>query len=133
MAKTHSQFVCQQCGYSQVGWAGKCPNCGSWGSLVETVIKEEKKVSRKQQTSGNKPVSLSSVPSRKTSRITTRISELDRVLGGGLVPGQVVLIAGEPGNRQVDPASTAYRQARRRPLCVGGGISQPGSHQGQEV
>ena len=97
MAKTHSQFVCQQCGYSQVGWAGKCPNCGSWGSLVETVIKDEKKVSRKQQTSGNKPVSLSSVPSRKTSRITTRISELDRVLGGGLVPGQVVLIAGEPG------------------------------------
>jgi len=97
MAKVHSQFVCQQCGYSQVGWAGKCPNCGSWGSLVETVIKEEKRVSRKQQTSGNKPVSLSSVPSRKTSRITTRISELDRVLGGGLVPGQVVLIAGEPG------------------------------------
>lgn len=97
MAKAHSQFVCQQCGYSQVGWAGKCPNCGSWGSLVETVISDEKRVSKKHPTTGNKPLSLSSVPSRKTSRITTRISELDRVLGGGLVPGQVVLIAGEPG------------------------------------
>ena len=97
MAKVHSQFVCQQCGYSQVGWAGKCPNCGSWGSLVETVIKDEKKESKKQHPTGNKAISLFSVPSRKTSRISTRISELDRVLGGGLVPGQVVLIAGEPG------------------------------------
>lgn len=98
MAKTHSQFVCQQCGYSQVGWAGKCPNCGSWGSLVETVIRE---VGRKEQNKGAgkrvEPVSLGSIPSRKTSRISTKISELDRVLGGGLVPGQVVLIAGEPG------------------------------------
>ena len=97
MAKVHSQFVCQQCGYSQVGWAGKCPNCGSWGSLVETVIKDEKQVSRKQHSTGGKAISLSSIPSRKTSRISTRISELDRVLGGGLVSGQVVLIAGEPG------------------------------------
>ena len=98
MVKTHSQFVCQQCGYSQVGWAGKCPNCGSWGSLVETVIRE---VGRKEQNKGAgkrvEPVSLGSIPSRKTSRISTKISELDRVLGGGLVPGQVVLIAGEPG------------------------------------
>jgi len=98
MAKTHSQFVCQQCGYSQVGWAGKCPNCGSWGSLVEIVIRE---VGRKEQNKGVgkrvEPVSLGSIPSRRTSRISTKISELDRVLGGGLVPGQVVLIAGEPG------------------------------------
>lgn len=96
MAKAHSQYVCQQCGYSQVGWAGKCPNCGTWGSLVETLIEtsDKKQVTRKELV---KPVSLSSIPSRKTSRISTKISELDRVLGGGLVPGQVVLIAGEPG------------------------------------
>src|SRR3990167_6280239 len=98
MVKTHSQFVCQQCCYSQVGWAGKCPNCGSWGSLVETVIRE---VGRKEQNKGGgkrvEPVSLGAIPSRNTSRISTKISELDRVLGGGLVPGQVVLIAGEPG------------------------------------
>src|SRR3972149_1466037 len=85
--------------YSHVGWAGKCPNCGSWGSLVETFFEEGEKgeAREKKRVGGIKPVSLSSIPSRKTSRISTKISELDRVLGGGLVPGQVVLIAGEPG------------------------------------
>jgi DNA repair protein RadA/Sms len=99
MAKAHSQYVCQQCGYSQVGWAGKCPNCGNWGSLVETVISETRQArgGKKTRTISSKPVSLSSIPSKRTSRISTKISELDRVLGGGLVPGQVVLIAGEPG------------------------------------
>jgi len=98
MAKPHSQYVCQQCGYSQVGWAGKCPNCGSWGSLVETVTSEPKSGRNKtSRVAAAKPVNLFSIPSRKTARISTRISELDRVLGGGLVPGQVILIAGEPG------------------------------------
>ena len=99
MAKSHSQFVCQQCGYSQVGWAGKCPNCGSWGSLVETLIsKDSSETKTKSRKVGSpKPISLSSIPSRRSARISTKISELDRVLGGGLVPGQVVLIAGEPG------------------------------------
>jgi len=98
MARTHSQYVCQQCGYSQVGWAGKCPNCGNWGSLVETVI-ENSKTQKLQDSRGQaaKPISLASIPSKSTARISTKISELDRVLGGGLVPGQVVLIAGEPG------------------------------------
>lgn len=98
MAKAHSQYVCQQCGYSQVGWAGKCPNCGSWNSLVETVISDTRQTSsNRHPKSSNKPISLSSIPSRKVARILTKITELDRVLGGGLVFGQVVLIAGEPG------------------------------------
>src|SRR4030042_1063782 len=98
MAKAHSQYVCQQCGYAQVGWAGKCPNCGSWGSLVETVTSEPKSGKNKTtRLSAAKPVNLSSISSSKTARISTRISELDRVLGGGLVPGQVIVIAGEPG------------------------------------
>lgn len=99
MVKAYSKYVCQQCGYSQVGWGGKCPNCGSWGSLVETVVstgREGKRV-KEQEGKASKPISLASIPSKSTSRISTRISELDRVLGGGLVPGQVVLIAGEPG------------------------------------
>jgi DNA repair protein RadA/Sms len=96
MAK-HSQYVCQQCGYSQVGWAGKCPNCGSWGSLIETVVVREEKPGKGRAATLAKPVNLASVPSKKTFRISTKISELDRVLGGGLVHGQVVLIAGEPG------------------------------------
>ncbi len=98
MAKTHSQYICQQCGYSQVGWAGKCPNCETWGSLVETIVEKKREISELRKIrGGKKPVSLSSIPSRRTPRTSTKISELDRVLGGGLVLGQVVLLAGEPG------------------------------------
>ncbi len=96
--KTRSNFVCQQCGYSQVGWAGKCPNCGSWGSLVETLLRQDSGGQAvKKGSLSSKPVSLSSIPLKKTSRTLTKIPELDRVLGGGLVAGQVVLLAGEPG------------------------------------
>jgi len=101
MARFHSQYVCQQCGYSQVGWAGKCPNCDTWGSLVETVT--ESKSSSKTTSRGSSKghaksiTSLASISLSKTPRISTKISELDRVLGGGLVPGQVILLAGEPG------------------------------------
>jgi len=98
MARSHSQYICQQCGYSQVGWAGKCPSCGTWGSLVETLISTGKREKDKAKSQKKiEPISLTSVSPKRTSRISTKISELDRVLGGGLVPGQVVLIAGEPG------------------------------------
>lgn len=96
-----SRYVCQQCGYSQVGWSGKCPECGSWGSLIETIVstnsKSEAQNSRQYRSSKSQIQKLSDIKSSYTKRISTKISELDRVLGGGLVPGQVVLIAGEPG------------------------------------
>jgi DNA repair protein RadA/Sms len=79
---------------------GKCPECGTWNSLVETVTSTGKgsNVKGKNRSSGGvKAVKLSEIKSTATKRISTKISELDRVLGGGLVPGQVVLIAGEPG------------------------------------
>ncbi|MDP3994497.1 MAG: DNA repair protein RadA [bacterium] len=96
--RSRSQYVCQQCGYESVGYMGKCPNCGSWGSLVETLLRQGSggQAGNKVKISA-RPVLLSSVPSKNTARISTKISELDRVLGGGLVPGQVVLVAGEPG------------------------------------
>ncbi len=101
MSKSRSQYVCQQCGYSQVGWAGKCPECGAWGSLVETVTQESRSSSTSRTgigTSGSsKPVALTSIETKNAKRVSTKISELDRVLGGGLVEGQAVLIAGEPG------------------------------------
>lgn len=99
MAKSHSQFICQQCGYSQVGWAGKCPNCNSWGSLVETIVASTKSNNQRQKSGKlpSKPIILSSIKSGAIKRISTKIPELDRSLGGGLVIGQVVLIAGEPG------------------------------------
>lgn len=96
MASFHSSYVCQQCGYTSLGWLGKCPECGTWNSLVETVTKESK---NSKQTSNFKSQiqKLSEVKAAVTKRISTKISELDRVLGGGLVPGQVILVAGEPG------------------------------------
>ncbi len=94
MAK--SSYVCQQCGYTQTGWGGRCPQCGAWGSLVETLIPKETK-SKKKTTKILEPVSLSSVPQKDLQRIKTNIPELDNVLGGGFVKGQVVLLAGEPG------------------------------------
>src|SRR5688572_27435396 len=103
MSSFHSKYVCQQCGYESTGWLGKCPDCGTWNSLVETVVqsssnkKSSGKSSGRVGSSGQKAVALSSISSKKTVRISTKISELDRVLGSGLVSGQVVLIAGEPG------------------------------------
>lgn len=95
--KLRSSFVCQSCGYSQVGWSGRCPNCGEWNTLVETVVESPTTSKGKERKSNVKPVLLSSVVQKKSVRISTKISELDRVLGGGMVPGQVILIAGEPG------------------------------------
>src|SRR5258706_9484087 len=95
----HSKYICQQCGYESTGWMGKCPECGTWNSLVETVVATGKgqEVKVKRGIQGSKPINLSEIKSGDTKRISTKISELDRVLGGGLVPGQGVLIAGEPG------------------------------------
>lgn len=101
MVASRSNYVCQQCGYSQVGWAGKCPNCGEWNSLVETIVstnpKSQARNSKQALNSKSQTQKLSEIKQAQTQRISTKISELDRVLGGGLVPGQVVLIAGEPG------------------------------------
>ena len=95
----HSKYVCQQCGYESTGWMGKCPECGTWNSLVETVVSTAKSEKGKVKSAGTgaKPIKLSEIKQVATKRISTKISELDRVLGGGLVLGQVVLIAGEPG------------------------------------
>ncbi len=99
MAKNRSSYVCQQCEYESGKWYGKCPECGSWNSTVETIVSTKRSASTKSNSGKGivKPILLSSVSSKKTLRTSTKISELDRVLGGGLVSGQVILIAGEPG------------------------------------
>lgn len=95
---TNSIFVCQSCGNEFSKWQGKCSYCGEWNSLVETVNKiNNKKLRGSKQTSSVKIQKLSDVQTQEIQRTKTNIQELDRVLGGGLVSGQVVLIAGEPG------------------------------------
>ncbi|MFC1600510.1 DNA repair protein RadA [Patescibacteria group bacterium] len=99
MARSSSNFICQQCEHSQVSWFGKCPQCGEWNTAVESVVTTGQRTKDKGQRASTRvdPVSLASISVKSTSRVLTKIPELDRVLGGGLVSGQVVLIAGEPG------------------------------------
>ncbi|MCM8711754.1 DNA repair protein RadA [Clostridium sp. SYSU_GA19001] len=98
MAKVKNIFVCQSCGYENPKWLGKCPGCGSWNSMVE-----EQKTSNADFTravtisSGNKPKSIVNIKSGEYERFDTGISELNRVLGGGLVRGSLTLISGDPG------------------------------------
>lgn len=100
--KSHSQFICQQCGYKSPSFLGKCPECGAWNSLVETVEREERnvswtKVNKRERNESYQAIKLSSVQTATVARLTTGIKEVDQVLGGGLVPGSVILLAGDPG------------------------------------
>ena len=99
MAKIKTSFFCQNCGAQSPKWLGKCPSCGEWNTFVEEVIqREEVKRGYKIPDAGNKkPVKISDVTVSKEKRIDLHDQELNRVLGGGLVPGSVVLIGGEPG------------------------------------
>lgn len=99
MAKSSSMFVCQQCGNESAKWLGRCPNCGEWNSFVETtrITGRLGHAKHKSQHGSLKPQRLSGVETKKLQRISTHIAELDRVFGGGIVPGQVTLLAGEPG------------------------------------
>ena len=100
--KNKTVFICQECGTEHLQWMGKCTACGTWGSLVEEVVVPEKSddvrsrsSSAKQGSKGPRP--LRALGGRQLARIDTGIGELNRVLGGGLVPGSLTLISGEPG------------------------------------
>lgn len=92
-------FVCQQCGYQSPKWLGKCPDCGEWNSLLEEREPSARRESQKrgQRLSGAKPVAFTEIESVGDERHTAGIAEFDRVLGGGIVPGSVVLVGGDPG------------------------------------
>jgi len=97
LGKTKTQYVCQECGYMSLKWMGKCPECNTWQSMVEEIVEEQKKLGRKAIVSKAKPVRLGDVKLEKEERFTTDISELDLVLGGGIVKGSLVLVGGNPG------------------------------------
>lgn len=99
MAKVKSKWICQNCGYETAGYLGKCPECGSWGSFAEEVQTSLKPQAITPQGFLNdaKPSLLSDIKIGEEVRISTNISEFDRILGGGLVQGSLVLIAGDPG------------------------------------
>lgn len=99
MARRKTKFVCQHCGYESLKWMGKCPGCNSWNSLVEeleTSSSGNKQVFRIGQ-GLTKPVPITTIRTQDEPRITTSMSELDQVLGGGIVPGSLMLVGGDPG------------------------------------
>ncbi len=99
MAKATSRFVCQSCGEAFLRWEGQCRACGEWNSLVETVVraKASSAATTRIGQNGAQPVPLRDIGEAAVPRLPTSIAELDRVLGGGIVPGSLILLGGEPG------------------------------------
>ena len=95
MAKNTTVFVCSSCGNESPKWLGKCPGCGGWNTYYEEIIKD--KSSNQRKSVGSETIKLNSVETTKYERYKTGYDELDRVLGGGLVQGSLVLLGGEPG------------------------------------
>lgn len=97
MVKTKTIFVCQECGAQTPRWMGKCPSCESWNSLVEETAAASAGISHKGIVFKESPMSLTEVTVDDSRRLKTGIDEFDRVMGGGITPGSVVLIGGDPG------------------------------------
>ncbi len=130
MSKVKKSFFCQSCGYESVKWVGQCPTCGQWNSFVEELIeKNTTKINWNDYAAGEKRASkvlpLSQIKSGEEKRIFSPDAELNRVLGGGIVLGSVILVAGEPGIGK----STLFLQAglqlqRQKVLYISGEESE---------
>ncbi len=120
MAKPKKFYQCQACGYTTAKWMGRCPDCGEWNTLAE----EKKEAARRGGglVSGGRaePVPLNEIETDTSVRVSTGIGELDRVLGGGIVPGSVVLIGGDPGIGKSTLLLQAVAKLKGRVLYVSG-------------
>ena len=103
MSKVKKAFFCQNCGYETVKWLGQCPSCNQWNTFVEEIIQKETSKNNGWQQyhetpeRSNKTIRLDDIKTTQENRLITADEELDRVLGGGIVPGSIILVAGEPG------------------------------------
>jgi hypothetical protein len=100
MAKAKTEHVCSECGGRSPRWQGQCPHCKAWNTLVESVVEPEAPVAKRFSALAGETgrlQTLADISPRESPRVPTGIAEFDRVLGGGLVPGGVVLIGGDPG------------------------------------
>lgn len=95
MARRSSVFVCQKCGTNSPKWMGRCPDCSTWGSMIEEIRDTGRE--KRASTAIVDPVSITNIPEDSSQRVFTGLEELDRVLGGGMVPGSVILLGGDPG------------------------------------
>lgn len=124
MPKEKTVFVCTNCGQDSPKWVGKCPACGAWNTYVEEIVRKEpagKRILPGLETKNSKPVVLGEIVSGDETRIDLGDEELNRVLGGGLVPGSLVLIGGEPGiGKSTLVLQTVLRLPGLRVLYVSG-------------
>lgn len=98
MPATKSIYTCQNCGFQSPKWMGKCTSCGEWNTFVEEIIEKKKSAAKvAARHLGNQPITLENIQAAKTQRIVAGIKEFDRVLGGGIVPGSLILLGGDPG------------------------------------
>jgi DNA repair protein RadA/Sms len=127
-AKVRSRYVCQQCGTSHPQWLGQCPQCKAWNTLVEEVldrVEEKRGTPRSVQERQPRPVPIGEIPVQDGPRVALSDQELARVLGGGLVPGSMVLIGGEPGiGKSTLLLQTALRNPHLKTLYVSGEESE---------
>ncbi|MDL1972196.1 MAG: DNA repair protein RadA [Deltaproteobacteria bacterium] len=93
MKQQRARYVCQSCGYQSAKWLGRCPECGEWNSMVEELVTPVSKLDLPE----SPPIPIDAIETRDLPRLKTGLSELDRVLGGGIVPGSAILIGGAPG------------------------------------
>ena len=123
MAKEKKVFLCNECGYDSPKWSGKCPACGAWNSFVEKSIRKESITmsATAHELAASKPTPIDEVSTDELPRIDMKDGELNRVLGGGLVPGSLVLLGGEPGiGKSTLVLQTVLRIGDRRVLYVSG-------------
>ena len=122
MAKNKTSYFCQSCGVESSKWVGRCPSCGEWNTLVEEIVVKDKKDKGSFYNEVNsKPIKINEIISEKTPRIDLRSIELNRVLGGGLVIGSLVLLGGEPGiGKSTLVLQLSLRLKNRKILYVSG-------------
>ncbi len=133
MAKSKTAYVCDNCGYDSVKWLGKCPSCGAWNSFKEVSVAPEQAATARSGVSTiakvaekrTHPVRLSQVRASGEKRTDTHDTELNRVLGGGIVPGSLILLGGEPGiGKSTLMLQTVMRMPEKRVLYVSGEESE---------
>ena len=139
MAKDKTMYVCSNCGYDSAKWLGKCPSCGEWSSFKEIKVTNDSGanaaknaamsirrgsaslVATAQSSTHNKPIKLRDISAKDEPRINTYDHELNRVLGGGIVPGSIILLGGEPGiGKSTLTLQTILRMSDKRILYVSG-------------